>query len=1206
MERFTRTSVPRTLILLLLTTWGVGAIAQVQPAFNERIIDEGHGKILVADIDADGQNAIIQRGSGGEALTWYEYLDDGSLEKHVIIENVRFRGDRIDMADIDGDGDLDLVTGLGLGETDDAGFTVVWIENPKPDGNPADRDTWEIHTIGPQNGYMKDLFIVDFDGDGLLDVVTRAHEQTAIYFQHSPDRWTRDIVLGHESHEGMDVGDLDLDGDPDIILNGFWFETPDEPRTGTYTKHVIDPRWFTPVENSWRDNNASVAVADVTGNGLLDVITCHSELPGYPLSVYTASSVEAVRADDWQERRVADVFDFCQTLAVGDVDNDGDLDILAAKFERDHEGQQWRNEPPYPVVVFYNDGEGKNWTSQVLSEESLYAGVLGDVGSDGDLDVVGPRSYWTGPIRLWENQLSDKALPLDQWTYIQVDDARGMHTVPGGAGWWKAFGLALGDISNDGLGDIVSGEYYYINPGGDMTGKWTRGTFPIEVDATLLIDIDGDEYADVIGQALPALYWLEAANREATSWTVRQIGTLPSGGHGNTQLYAAAQLVPGGRPELLFGAEGGRMYYFEIPENPEDLPWPMVQISHDGSGYGYGDIDGDGFIDVAGSYPIEGGDPVPGTSDARWFNSMTAWWKNPGDGTAIWQRFDIGEATHTDRYELADINGDGRLDLVITEERYWGLEPNANLYWYEQPEDPKQPWTRHTVTTQYSMNNLDVADMDQDGDLDILTNEHRMPQGNMQMPEIERTQIWENDGKGNFTVHNIDKGKESHLGSQVYDMDGDGDLDMVSIAWRNAQNLHLWRNDAVQGRPARRKGVPEGLLSFGEASAASLPPFRLPIEVGAAGHTRENKVVSFDLNFTQQLETLGVDAAFDPASLRLVEVDAHGNVVDPEVVFQFDTLGDFDPATRATGTLVFMLEGTTPSQATRRYQLYFGDAGSGNYKAASFASQVQIEDIGMYESFPTWKITTPGGIYFYHKVSGGFASLLDADGNDWISYHPDGGAEGNYRGIPNIAPVDWHPGRPEGKKPTQIVHEGPLRLRLLTETEDEQWRAVWDIFPHYATMTLLQKGEEPYWILYEGTPGGTFDMTDYFVTSHGHVFDDMERWEGSHNPWHGDLPGPEWVYFGDANLDRVMYYVLHEDNEHVEEFWNFGQGGMTVWGFGRGPRAEDGSGWQRLTQVPVHLTVGFAEDNTFAGASRTINSAYRPVIFSVGSPERLE
>jgi hypothetical protein len=84
---------------------------------------------------------------------------------------------------------------------------------------------------------------------------------------------------------------------------------------------------------------------------------------------------------------------------------------------------------------------------------------------------------------------------------------------------------------------------------------------------------------------------------------------------------------------------------------------------------------------------------------------------------------------------------------------------------------------------------MDVADMDGDGDPDVITGEHR---------GSEEVAIWENDGTGRFTKHVVDKGKENHLGVRVFDMDNDGDLDLTGIAWDSFEYLHLWRNDAVR------------------------------------------------------------------------------------------------------------------------------------------------------------------------------------------------------------------------------------------------------------------------------------------------------------------------------------------------------------------------------------------------------------------------
>ncbi len=374
----------------------------------------------------------------------------------------------------------------------------------------------------------------------------------------------------------------------------------------------------------------------------------------------------------------------------------------------------------------------------------------------------------------------------NSWTYLEVDstrDAWGDYAEPE---WLRYFGVAAYDATGDGYQDIVAGRSFYRNPGGDMTGTWQKTDLGLNVDAVLMLDVDGDAYSDAIGQALPDIYWLEAEDEQGTTWRATKVGTVPATGHINSQGFTLADVVAGGKPEILI-AGNGDIYSLEIPADPEKDTWRQQKIGAASSdeGIGTGDIDGDGDIDIAAGRYAEGSEHEEPT--------QVVWWQNPGDGSADWASFPIGSSNHAiDRVAVTDLNGDQRADVVVSEERYPGLEPDGNLFWYACPEDPTQKdWARHRVVTQYSMNNLSVADLDQDGDHDLVTSEHKGPTLSLQ--------AWENDGKGQFTQHELDQGKESHLGAQLTDLDGDGDLDMMSVGWDQPEFLHVWRNDSPSG-----------------------------------------------------------------------------------------------------------------------------------------------------------------------------------------------------------------------------------------------------------------------------------------------------------------------------------------------------------------------------------------------------------------------
>jgi hypothetical protein len=215
----------------------------------------------------------------------------------------------------------------------------------------------------------------------------------------------------------------------------------------------------------------------------------------------------------------------------------------------------------------------------------------------------------------------------------------------------------------------------------------------------------------------------------------------------------------------------------QVPEKPEAGNWPIRKITHtdadEQKAIGLGDIDGDGHLDLV----LPAGLRLP----------QVDWYRNPGNATGEWKKHPVGVTINMSKMvEVADINGNGRLDVVATDSE----NPNSGLFWFEAPADPvRGTWIRHDIAKGYNgLDSLSVADMNGDGRPDIVIGETK---------DRLRLVIYENVGGGkSWKEHLISEGRESHKGANAVDLDGDGDFDLVSISYFGFQDLHIWRNDA--------------------------------------------------------------------------------------------------------------------------------------------------------------------------------------------------------------------------------------------------------------------------------------------------------------------------------------------------------------------------------------------------------------------------
>jgi len=147
-------------------------------------------QIWVYDVDSDGLNDIVTSSAHGHGIFWYKQIKKQSKIswKQHLIDKSWSQAHSITLADLDEDGDLDLVTGKRFlahnGKDPDAlsPVGVYWYELKR--GNNVE---WIKHVISFDEGIGSGLSIpvVDLDGDGDLDIVVTGKWGGPVYFENT-------------------------------------------------------------------------------------------------------------------------------------------------------------------------------------------------------------------------------------------------------------------------------------------------------------------------------------------------------------------------------------------------------------------------------------------------------------------------------------------------------------------------------------------------------------------------------------------------------------------------------------------------------------------------------------------------------------------------------------------------------------------------------------------------------------------------------------------------------------------------------------------------------------------------------------------------------------------------------------------------------------------------------------------------------------
>ena len=350
-----------------------------------------------------------------------------------------------------------------------------------------------------------------------------------------------------------------------------------------------------------------------------------------------------------------------------------------------------------------------------------------------------------------------------------------------------AEGITTLDMNGDGLPDILSGAYWYENPG-PRGGEWKRHQYrAVDIVGEFVsdcgewvVDVNHDGAPDIVtvGWMTDGLFWYENPKKQGVMWERHFITHSVE-----TEGGWMADLNGDGHADLALAHYGRSGIIWVDFAGPEPKVHQVGGHDQDGHGIGMADIDGDGKIDLLTPH---------------------GWFKNIDADRDQWEwhsDWDLEEAG----FPIIgyDVNGDGKTDII------YGRGHSYGLYWLEQQGSAgSRRWVRHTIDESFSqVHALKLADIDGDGEMELLAGKRYRGHDGHDPGSYDPLVIYYykiNRKTGEFTRYPISLNGTAGAGTQfvVEDLDGDGDMD---IATAGKTGVHFFENLKIDRVPRAQR-----------------------------------------------------------------------------------------------------------------------------------------------------------------------------------------------------------------------------------------------------------------------------------------------------------------------------------------------------------------------------------------------------------------